>query len=55
MKRHLYAVGLLLSTILMIVGLVTLSLVMTDFWVALMTITLISGGYVLIYKMLEDE
>lgn len=55
MKRHLYTVGLLLSTMLMIVGLVALSLVMTDFWVALMTITLISGGYVLIYKMLEDE
>lgn len=55
MKRHMYAIGLLLSSLLMIVGLVALSLVMSNFWVALMTIALISGGYVLIYKMLEED
>ena len=55
MKRHMYAVALLLSSILMIVGLVALSLVMSNFWVALMTIALISGGYALIYKMLEED
>lgn len=55
MKRHLYTIGLLLSTLLMIVGLVALSLVMSDFFAAMITIVLISGGYALIYKMLEDD
>ena len=55
MKRHMYALALLLSSMLMIVGLVALSLVMSNFWVALMTIALISGGYALIYKMLEED
>jgi len=39
----------------MIVGLIVLALVMTDFWAAMLTITMVSVGYVLIYKMLEDE